>query len=830
MAASGSITAISRTAISARRRSRARRSTIRCGSASCSCRSCSSAPSRTSARRSLARTRAITRSPQASMARRTKRNGSSTQSRRASATRTARKARRRGHGRGTSPSAAGRRRDRPARPADRCITSRSICASNRKRAYAARDGVVPTRECADRAHLELRARSATMPPPRLRADSAGPAVRTFPSRKKGRTNAVRLSSPLILALVAPYAAAQTSAPASAASEVRYVGATTRLGIGYDSDNRLRGDWSQVFGEDPHSAWIGQLWASNRGAGGAQLSYHWQPAAVSDAPVRKLFVAVDQNRDHDRKVSVGGGIESARGFVNGYASAAITGRREIGFESTTTITTTTGVDAGRPFEQDVFTTVDTRRFERAYDYGVGVRAGHFYTGALVRLEAGGDYEWGRGNASQATVSLGVEKFFEGSPHSVGVVAEAYHKRGDFETARNDHRVVAMYRYSFGGPQWRPEREYRTVRAETPAPAAAVAPAAAPAPQASPAAPQAPRIERRLVKTTATAAADAFFDLDRATLRPDARAALDSAIAKLKAAGFEGNIRVVGHTCNLGTAPYNQKLSERRAAAVRDYLVAGGLPADRILAEGHGLPEPRYPQIEWRREEIASEPTWLRRALRDPVRHKQSVDVYRTQTQTTTVTAGERRFLNRAPIAAPDAFTVEADSSATAFDVLANDSDPDGDAIALATLTAPAHGTATIAGGRIAYTPSPGYVGADAFIYTIRDAQGLTATTSVAITVVRTNHAPIARDDFASSGFQMPVSIDVLANDSDPDGDPLTITSFTQPDSGKARVTRGPNNTLVYQPTDGFVGFDYFQYTVSDGKGGTATANVRVYADP
>jgi len=704
-------------------------------------------------------------------------------------------------------------------------------------------------------------------------------VRTFPSRKKGRTNAVRLSSPLILALVAPYAAAQTSAPASAASEVRYVGATTRLGIGYDSDNRLRGDWSQVFGEDPHSAWIGQLWASNRGAGGAQLSYHWQPAAVSDAPVRKLFVAVDQNRDHDRKVSVGGGIENARGFVNGYASAAITGRREIGFESTTTMTTTTGVDAGRPFEQDVFTTVDTRRFERAYDYGVGVRAGHFYTGALVRLEAGGDYEWGRGNASQATVSLGVEKFFEGSPHSVGVVAEAYHKRGDFETARNDHRVVAMYRYSFGGPQWRPEREYRTVRAETPAPAAAVAPAAAPAPQASPAAPQAPRIERRLVKTTATAAADAFFDLDRATLRPDARAALDSAIAKLKAAGFEGNIRVVGHTCNLGTAPYNQKLSERRAAAVRDYLVAGGLPADRILAEGHGLREPRYPndaegrpknrrvdiefvtyeertqeiavpaqaapasptvppvasaprepQIEWRREEIASEPTWLRRALRDPVRHKQSVDVYRTQTQTTTVTAGERRFLNRAPIAAPDAFTVEADSSATAFDVLANDSDPDGDAIALATLTAPAHGTATIAGGRVAYTPSPGYVGADAFTYTIRDAQGLTATTSVAITVVRTNHAPIARDDFASSGFQMPVSIDVLANDSDPDGDPLTITSFTQPDSGKARVTRGPNNTLVYQPTDGFVGFDHFQYTVSDGKGGTATANVRVYADP
>ena len=68
----------------------------------------------------------------------------------------------------------------------------------------------------------------------------------------------------------------------------------------------------------------------------------------------------------------------------------------------------------------------------------------------------------------------------------------------------------------------------------------------------------------------------------------------------------------------------------------------------------------------------------------------------------------------------------------------------------------------------------------------------------------------------------------ADASSPYGDALTITSFTQ--AGHGTVTRGPNNTLVYQPTDGFVGFDHFQYTVSDGKGGTATANVKVYVDP
>ena len=72
--------------------------------------------------------------------------------------------------------------------------------------------------------------------------------------------------------------------------------------------------------------------------------------------------------------------------------------------------------------------------------------------------------------------------------------------------------------------------------------------------------------------------------------------------------------------------------------------------------------------------------------------------------------------------------------------------------------------------------------------------------------------------------------MLANDSDPDGDPLTIVSFSAPASGSAKITRGPNNTLIYQAINGYVGFDGFTYTISDGKGGTATAEVLVFADP
>jgi len=234
------------------------------------------------------------------------------------------------------------------------------------------------------------------------------------------------------------------------------------------------------------------------------------------------------------------------------------------------------------------------------------------------------------------------------------------------------------------------------------------------------------------------------------------------------------------------------------------------------------------VEWKQEEIASEPAWLRRALRNPAGHKQSVDVYRTQTETTELAEGPKRYLNRSPSAQNDAYVVNADSRANAFAVLGNDGDPDGDALSIAAVGTPAHGTAVVSGAQVLYTPAPGYVGPDAFSYTVSDGKAGTSTATVAVTVVRQNRAPVARDDYAVAGYNTPRAIDVLGNDSDPDGDALTIVSFTQP--GNGQVTRGPNDTLVYRSNYNYVGYDTFSYEISDGKGGTARAGVTVYADP
>jgi hypothetical protein len=88
----------------------------------------------------------------------------------------------------------------------------------------------------------------------------------------------------------------------------------------------------------------------------------------------------------------------------------------------------------------------------------------------------------------------------------------------------------------------------------------------------------------------------------------------------------------------------------------------------------------------------------------------------------------------------------------------------------------------------------------------------------------NQAPVARDDEAGTDQDSTVSIDVLANDSDPDGDPLTIISVTQPGSGSVRAELG--GFLSYEPRAGFSGVDTFTYTISDGDGGNASANVHV----
>ena len=161
-------------------------------------------------------------------------------------------------------------------------------------------------------------------------------------------------------------------------------------------------------------------------------------------------------------------------------------------------------------------------------------------------------------------------------------------------------------------------------------------------------------------------------------------------------------------------------------------------------------------------------------------------------------------------------------AVTINVLSNDSDPNGDALTIVSVSKPQFGTATTDGQKITYTPNAGFEGTDTFTYLVTDGKGGESAGAVTITV-GTNQAPTAGADSATTAKGTPVTIDVGANDRDLDGDALTITIETQPRNGTATVADGK---IVYTPNADFVGTDSFTYIASDGKGGIATATVTV----
>jgi OOP family OmpA-OmpF porin len=120
---------------------------------------------------------------------------------------------------------------------------------------------------------------------------------------------------------------------------------------------------------------------------------------------------------------------------------------------------------------------------------------------------------------------------------------------------------------------------------PPPPAARPPVAPPAPKPPPPKPVAPKPTSEKV----TFAADTFFDFDKAVLKPEGKAKLDDLVGKIKGITLEVII-AVGHTDSIGSAAYNQKLSLRRAEAVKAYMVSKGIEANRIYTEGKGKTQP------------------------------------------------------------------------------------------------------------------------------------------------------------------------------------------------------------------------------------------------
>ncbi|WP_292091137.1 Ig-like domain-containing protein [Brevundimonas sp.] len=189
-----------------------------------------------------------------------------------------------------------------------------------------------------------------------------------------------------------------------------------------------------------------------------------------------------------------------------------------------------------------------------------------------------------------------------------------------------------------------------------------------------------------------------------------------------------------------------------------------------------------------------------------------------TATVTVNVGAA---NRAPVAVNDSASVNASASVDIM-VRANDSDPDGDPLTVTAVGAPSGGgTVAIQSGgtHVRYT-APATGGAKSFTYTVSDGRGGTDVATVSVNVIQANRPPVAVNDQRRIEAFKSANVYVLSNDSDPDGDPLTITSVT----GSGASIGGGGAYIAYSA--GGIGLATVQYTISDGRGGTASATLEV----
>ena len=169
-------------------------------------------------------------------------------------------------------------------------------------------------------------------------------------------------------------------------------------------------------------------------------------------------------------------------------------------------------------------------------------------------------------------------------------------------------------------------------------------------------------------------------------------------------------------------------------------------------------------------------------------------------------------NNNPIAVNDGMYTSEDVAAT-INVLANDSDPDGNILTVTSTSVPLHGTVTInANQTLTYQPAANYFGTDQFTYQVSDGRGGTATATVDLTVSAVNDAPIG------FGNQLTLNEDSSRSDRaagvDPDGTPVIFQLLTPPANGTLQFD-GSNGNFTYTPNPNFFGIDSFMFVVNDG---------------
>ena len=185
-------------------------------------------------------------------------------------------------------------------------------------------------------------------------------------------------------------------------------------------------------------------------------------------------------------------------------------------------------------------------------------------------------------------------------------------------------------------------------------------------------------------------------------------------------------------------------------------------------------------------------------------------------------------NECVVAVDDSMTISIDQTGI-IPILENDSDAEGDPFFILGIDElPLNGTAVIIEDTLYYTPQLGFIGCDSLTYILSNDEGTCLDTAKVIVCIANNQAPIAVDDPETVEQGTPLPIDFLGNDSDPDGDPITLVSvLNQPEYGTAGLVVAGDTTIMYlPPTDTCNVTDSIWYVIEDPLGLTDTALITI----
>jgi VCBS repeat-containing protein len=180
------------------------------------------------------------------------------------------------------------------------------------------------------------------------------------------------------------------------------------------------------------------------------------------------------------------------------------------------------------------------------------------------------------------------------------------------------------------------------------------------------------------------------------------------------------------------------------------------------------------------------------------------------------------VNKAPIANNSTFNTDEDK-AVSMTLTATDADLPLNHLSYLIVTAPAHGKLGGNGSSFTYTPDPNFNGTETFTFKANDGLVDSNVATVQINIKPVNDSPVANPDAETTNQEVPITINVLTNDTDIDGDKLVLTNVSNARGGKAEII---GNAVKFTPDQGFVGNGSFEYLVSDGNGGAAKGVVTV----